>query len=43
MNLEDKNVTTCQLAVVDQGLRKISEAKTALHPNFRPLFEPLRS
>ena len=25
MNLEDKNVTTCQLVVVDQGLRKISE------------------
>ena len=21
MNLEDKNVTTCQLAVADQGLR----------------------
>ena len=42
MNLEDKNVTTCELSVADQGLRNISEAKTALHSDLKPLFEPLR-
>ena len=42
MNLEDKNVTTCQLAVVNQGLKNISEAKTALHSDLKPLLEPLR-
>ena len=26
MNLEDKNVTTCQPTVADQGLTKISES-----------------
>ena len=43
MNLEDKNVTTCQLTVADQGRRNISEAKTSLHPNSGPLYETLRS
>ena len=43
MNLEDKNVTTCQLAVVNQGLKNISEAKTSLHPKSGPLYETLRS
>ena len=43
MNLNDKNVTACPPVVADQGLRKISEAKTALHPNLRPLFQTLRS
>ena len=43
MNLEDKNITTCELVVADQGLRNISEPKGALHSNLRPPFEPLRS
>ena len=41
---EDKNSQTCPLAVVNQGLRNISESsKGALHSNLRPLFKPLRS
>ena len=43
MNLEDKISQTYQLTAVNQGLRNISEAKTALHPNSGPLYETLRS
>ena len=35
MNLEDKNVTTCQLNVVDQGLRKMSTYESGLGPKIK--------